>query len=150
MPISPAKNTIMESLTKGQKAVIELQNNFIAELQALNLGFNESLSCRIKSSRLIELGVLDKEQSEGVYMSHLWASDINLYAERKTGLGLGQDRSINFGSSGQFTPENEACYWRTIHAAIILLNWDTIMALVEKYCTLYTEGSEKLRQEQSN
>jgi hypothetical protein len=46
---------------------------------------------------------------------------------------------INFGSSGSFTPENKASYWRTLHASEVLKNWDVVCEILTDYINALNE-----------
>lgn len=78
----------------------------------------------------IEISVVDNDGKS------LFASDIQIYA--KGGL-FDRVNEINFGSSGSFTPETESSYWRTIHAATVLQNWETVCNIVNEYCVKHKE-----------
>ena len=54
--------------------------------------------------------------------------------------------TINFGTSGKFTPENKISYWKTITAASMLKNWEFIVRETLHYCDLYSQ-LEKLIEE---
>ena len=65
----------------------------------------------------------------------LFASDITFYSSPF----YEREPEINFGSSGSFTPENKASYWRTIHAANILKNWEKACEIFKMYCKKHKE-----------
>lgn len=86
----------------------------------------------------IEISVSSQEKDRKT----LFASDIQMYSDNR---GLYKDENkINFGASGSFTPNNEASYWRTIHAANILLNWDKACVIVNSHCKKYRDFISKI------
>lgn len=97
------------------------ENDFeLSDLTMLTI----SKSSTIKS---IKIGILETDNESTYFGDMAFASDIDLTL-------YGNDRlKINFGSSGSFTPETKNCYWRTIHAATILKNWEKFKELFEKY-----------------
>lgn len=136
---SESKLETMDLTTEeGRKAaLLALMSDFIAEVHEQFNGFHEKLSVRI-NDRIVEIGVHDPEKSKGVYMAHQWGSKVELYPDSIDFGGEPAPAKINFGSSGSFTPDAPE-YWRTIHAAIILQNWDEFVKLVNQCCQKYTE-----------
>lgn len=130
--------------TKGrQQALLTLMADFIAEVHEQFDGFHETLSVRI-NDRIIEIGVHDPEKSKGAYMAHLWGSKLEIYPDSEGWGGGPSPAKINFGSSGSFSPKDTAEYWRTIHAYLILQNWDKFTALVNSYCQKWVDLHESI------
>lgn len=108
----------------------QLHLDFFKELQETGLGFHPELRGVINVF-CIEFGIKKIGDENSIYSLES-TSKVSLYV-------VGDDFEINFGSSGTFSPKNEASYWRTIHAAIILQNWKLIQGICQKYCARYTE-----------
>lgn len=47
--------------------------------------------------------------------------------------------TVHHIDGGSFTPSDEAKYWKTIHAATILQNWDKVKPVVKEFCNKYEE-----------
>lgn len=123
----------------------KITEDFKKEIHALKLGFSKDLFVRINKS-VIQIGLL-RQEGDGWQ----FASEISIYAEQPETHLLGQrDASINFGSSGEFTPENKPCYWRTIHAGLVLQNWSTITDIVNKYCDRWERKTNELFEESNS
>ena len=111
-----------------------LNESLVSDLLDLNIGFSSDIAVAIHRNR-VEIGIkAEKERAEKGYI-FMWASEVDLYPPSL----LTPYSEINFASSGAFTPEKEAPYWRTIHAAIILQHWDKVTAL----CAAYTKEYHK-------
>ncbi len=108
----------------------KLHHDFFNELLNLSLGFHKDLRGRIDTS-FIEIGIKNPKKPE-VYWSSDWCSEITIYSS--SAFFGKREPDINFGSSGSFTPQDLAQYWRTKHACIVLDNWSLIISIVEKYC----------------
>lgn len=102
-----------------------LEKKFIRELKYNSINLAPNTRCMIDRDRIIIYLVEIKQEKE----VRVFASEIDLYKRGE----------INFGSSGSFSPQNLASFWRTIHAASVLTNWEVVMSLVTKYCNMYTE-----------
>lgn len=127
-----------------QNALLSLMADFISDIHEKFNGFHENLSVRI-NDRVIEIGVHDPGKSKGVHMAHQWGSKVELYPDSIDFGGEPAPAKINFGSSGSFTPSTPE-YWRTIHAAIILQNWDKFTALVNRYCQKWSDLHNRIIQ----
>jgi hypothetical protein len=119
----------MQPITEPQKAerrqrLEALHLEFFKELQETGWGFHPEIDGGI-NERKIELW-LTKDNGA-----------INGYSEVEFYVDNGSPAKINFGSSGSFTPENIAPYWRTKHAAIILDNWNAFHEIAKRYCERY-------------
>lgn len=111
----------------------ELEINFIESLKMANIELSNDVICRIYETS-INISVLGQDDKI------LFASDIDLYPIKKQSTYSDKcDNRISFGSSGSFDVTNIASYWRTIHAASILKNWDIVSKLVNSFCSQYSE-----------
>ena len=111
----------------------ELEIDFIKALKGANIELSNDVICRIYETT-INISVLGQDDKI------LFASDIDLYPIKKQSTYSDKcDNKISFGSAGSFDNTNIACYWRTIHAASILKNWDIVSILVNSFCSRYSE-----------
>lgn len=141
---------------KGEKTGFEnidlrIKENRVKQLDKINKDLtNEIFNSRIRFNPLTQISVNDtyihftfSAITGGVKNS----ANITVYREIKDRGFLNQDGGINFGTSGTFNPENVAACWRTIHAAIIINNWDLIMMLVEEYCGKYEKLGKEIKKQ---
>ena len=131
---------LTEEQIEARRAILtEMENSLIKELKENGVELSETAVCRI-SSHHIEIGIAATGKYAEKGFTTEFASEINLYSKKEADeLGFRKkDNEINFGSSGVFTPENYLPYWRTIHAASILKNWEKSCEIVNKYCAMYT------------
>jgi hypothetical protein len=82
------------------------------------------------NSGCIDISVKETDTERSKLRRSIFASEVELYY-REEGV------FINFGSSGSFDKNNKGSYWRTIHAASLLKNWDKVVELVTTYCEKY-------------
>lgn len=127
-------------LTEPQKAerrqrLEQLHREFFDELQETSWGFYGELRGQISQSH-IKLGIEKKGDDYIDCFAMSFASEITFSIEDDT-FGH-RDAEINFGSSGSFTPEHAAQYWRTKHACIILDHWQQFHEIAKRYCGRYT------------
>jgi hypothetical protein len=113
-----------------------IEENFLKELRKNKFEISNNAICRIYKDR-IELGIFkdvsDKEVNKMVFgsvISIYVRSNIDVFSEIRNEI---KENEISFGSSGAFDPSDEASYWRTIHAASLLKNWELACKIVNKY-----------------
>lgn len=129
------------STSTGRNAAINaLEKSFINSLRQNDIELSEDAICSIGRSQ-IQLGIKEKAEHliKGFKME--FSSIIELYAkiENSEDNMFDRDNEINFGSSGSFSPKSKACYWRTIHAASVLKNWNVVCEIVNVHCKAYVE-----------
>ena len=120
--------------------ISELKTNFLNELRNANVELAPNVNVTINSDRIL-ISILD---IHGVYF---FGSDVSLTPEITENYGFGDfhtEAKIIFGSSGSFNPTNIGSYWRTIHAASLLKNWDAVVPIVNKYCKIYEDFRNNL------
>lgn len=100
-----------------------LNKAFIETLRGVGLNLAKDVVAEITSNK-IEITVLNEKGSK------LFGSGVTLYL-------FGSYVTINFGTTGSFTAEESAPYWRTVHAAEILKNWDAVCEIVVYYIQKY-------------
>ena len=123
----------MENLT-----IEKLENNFLAELKRGGVDLSPDAVCTI-SSNAICLGIAATGLYKDKGFKMEFASEVELYSFDPNNEYGRKQNEINFGSSGCFTPENKENYWRTIHAASILKNWNVVCYVINTYCKMYAD-----------
>jgi len=128
-----------------QEAIKQIEKSFLTTMKSNSIELSDEAVCRINQSS-IELGIcaIGKYAEKGYQMA--FASVIELYAKSyNEELGFGRkENEINFGSSGSFNPSERESYWRTIHAASVLKNWDIVSEIVNTHCKMYCDLSKKI------
>ena len=115
--------------------ISELKTNFLNELRNANVELAPNVDVYINSDRINIFIVGDEGKS-------FFASDVTLNPDCVDFFG-NTEAKINFGSSGGFNPTNIGSYWRSIHAASLLKNWDAVVPIVNKYCKIYDDFRKK-------
>ena len=93
----------------------------------------------------VEISIMHDDPKSSYYGASAFASEINIYAKESSKTGLwDRENEMNFGSSGSFNPKNKESYWRTIHAANCLKNWDKVCEIVNKFCSAYNDLSKNI------
>ena len=111
----------------------KLRINFLDELRKTGVELSENADCRIY------------ERSVSIFISNEngtvdGSSKICIYARVDSFLGFkSRKNSLLIGSNGAFSPSETGSYWRVIHAASILKNWDSVCEIVNKYCRKHEE-----------
>lgn len=121
---------------KSRIAEIEkLENGFLETLRYEGFDVSPDAVCTIRSGA-IELGVL----ATGFYASKgfkiAFGSEVSLYPAEFNILGA-TENTMNFATSGSFSPSNKESYWRTVHAASILKNWERACDIINTFCKMY-------------
>ena len=101
------------------------------ELLAMQLGFSDEILVIVYDNS-VRLGIEVEKNST----SFSFASDV-LFSIQRTSIIGHWEAEISVSSSGAFSPKNKSSYWRTIHAAIILQNWDAMNEIFSRYCKRY-------------
>lgn len=112
----------------------EIETSFIGSLRNAGIELSKDAVCSITENSIV-LGIYDINKPCNI----AFGSTIELYAEVVRRLGLGRKNEIAFGSSGSFDPTVRESYWRTIHAASILKNWEIVSAIVNTHCKMYSD-----------
>jgi hypothetical protein len=119
-----------------EKAIRQIEEEFLTVLRKNNVELSEEVVCSIYQDR-IELGIIDKYSEIDHRIT--FESIIELYPK-----SFKRENEINYSSSGSFNPSNRASYWKTIHAASILKNWDIVSEMVNKYVRMYNDLINKI------
>ena len=101
----------------------KLEISFLKKLRENNFEISENAVCKIYRDRIL-LGIAKDEKN-----TLSFGSDITFYSSNNGEI----TNEISFGSSGAFTPEDAASYWRTIHSASLLKNWRLACEIVNEY-----------------
>ena len=105
-----------------RKQQLLLESLFIKFITNKFEGFSEGVNCNIFPERIVLKSSKDSD-SGNVDIS------INYNGIFPQGRGINTAMSLNDNS-----PENKPQYWRTIHSAIILQNWESFFEIAEQYC----------------
>jgi hypothetical protein len=135
----------MKDLTTEQgrkEAEKEIENSFLNSLRTYGFQIADDSVCVLDKNK-IELGI-ESTKKDGWRIDN--QSSIDLYAERKGKdvVYMERENSINFGTSGNFTANDKACYWRTIHAAEILKQWEFACKLINQHCKAYAKLEKQI------
>ena len=115
---------------QGRKSAIEeIEQSFIKSLRKIGVELSDYVCVQMSN--------------HGVYIQSNPSSflEVTIYIN---------ECRINFGSSGSFTPGNKEAYWRTIHAASVLKNWDKVCEAVNEHCKMYSELVEEINKQSPN
>lgn len=136
----------MNDLTtkEGRVAALKaIEESFLISLRGNGFDVCPDAICRINKNS-IELGIA----ATGSYMDKgfkmAFASDIQLYAAEPDGIFGRKHNEINFASSGSFNLSVSESYWRTIHAASILKNWEMACEIVNTHCKMYSDLEKEI------
>lgn len=136
----------MKDLTTQEGRIAEIksiENSFLISLRGNSFDVCPDAVCRINRNS-IELGIA----ATGSYMDKgfkmAFASDITLYVAEPDDIFGRRHNEINFGSSGSFNPSVSESYWRTIHAASILKNWEMACEIVNAHCKMYSDLEKEI------
>lgn len=117
-----------------KQALRQLHLDFFKELQETNLGFHPELRGIINDTSIL-LGIVNEEDFDDLHWME-FGSGIQIYVKVQD-IVRNRPAKISVSGSGAFTPNIAPSYWKTIHAAIILQNWDLIQGICSKYCARY-------------
>lgn len=84
----------------------------------------------------IEISVRETDPEDARYNKPAFASEVRIYPKDK-GITRSSINELSVGSCGSFTPKYRPAYWRIIHAAEVLKNWDAACKVVNTYCKKY-------------
>lgn len=112
-----------------EKVITELERVTEFRGRLLNAGINIPEATEIRLSRTyVEFR-----------LPNAFGSSIELYYSATTFMGK-RELSINFGTTGSFSPKDKAPMFRTMVAAMLLENWEALTKVIEKnYETMIEE-----------
>ena len=123
---------------QGRKSAIEeIETSFIQSLREIGVDLSDEAVINVRES-MITLGIkaIGSEKERGILIA--FASEVDLYAIQKKEFTKRQNQ-ISFVSSGSFDNTQREGYWRTIHAASILKNWEKVCESVNQHCQRYSD-----------
>jgi hypothetical protein len=123
-----------------EKAIESLNKGCLEALKIIGVELSPNAICEVFSDNVIV-----KVQSKNSQIQSSSMASIHSKIDNHDLHWLNRGNSINVGTSGGFTPSDEGCYWRTIHAASILKNWSSVCEVVNKYCAMYQELYAQIR-----
>ena len=122
--------------TGREKAFRQLEALLIDTLISAGVRMNKNTWITLSGSQM-DIYLINKDKESKYYRKPVFASDINIHLNKH--FSGKESFKISFGTSGSFSPEDEAPFWRTIHAANILNNWDNVCKISKEYFDKYTE-----------
>lgn len=122
----------MKTQENRKEAIKEIESNFLRKMKVSGIEISDDAYC-IVNENSIEIGIFEDTKIN-------FSSCIELYAQTyNEHIGFGRrENEINFGTSGSFNPDKKGSYWRTIHAASILKNWETVCKITNHFCKMYS------------
>jgi len=110
-----------------QAAINALNKSVIEELRNVGVELEEEAVAELRE-KSVTIGIYKKKDSI------ILSSDVKIY------LGHNKDAGIKVPAAWSFNPTSDpAQYWRTIHAASLLKNWDAVVEVVSAHCLKYGE-----------
>ena len=135
----------MKDLTTEEGRILEvrkIEESFLKSLRDNNFEVCPSAVCYV-TSRARELGIASEDDYKNKGYKMAFASEISISATYNSFSDI-KGNEINFGSSGSFTPSVKESYWRTIHAASILKNWETAIIIVNSHCKMLADLEKEI------
>lgn len=123
------------------EATEKINSDCLSELKSIGIELCEDAMIQV-SENTATLSVKEIDPKSPYFGWAAFASEISIYI--RSGFFDNGIPEINFGSSGSFDPSNKSSYWRTIHAASLLKNWDNSIPVIKKYCDQYKNLSEEI------
>lgn len=110
-----------------------LRINFLKDLRNAGVELSDDAICRISENYVeISISKIDKPTEAA------FGSSIELFAKQVSILGH-RENQISVSSSGNFDPSCRESYYKHIHTASILKNWDAVCEIVNSYCKKYSD-----------
>lgn len=123
-----------------------ITDKFLKSFKSIGVKLSPNVEVRI-SRNMISIGIHHPDEVGSMTI----ASEINIYSDYPDSYdSLKLINEINVGTSGSFTPDDEAPYWRIIHAAEILTHWEEVTSLVNFTCLQYADFVDSLRKAKLN
>jgi len=127
----------MEAVKMFNLELQKLEKSFLESLRTIKVELSQEAVCNI-SDNVIELGILAPKEKQEKGYKILFGSEIDLYCANKSIL-RNKENTINFGTSGSFTPNDKSSYWRIVHAYSVLKKWNKVSETVNSHCKMYSE-----------
>lgn len=127
------ESTVKPDLTTEEGRVSALVNlNKQCEMAFRNAGVELSFDCLFGiSENLIEISIRNTDPNKKAMVA--FGSEVQINNKKDNILGK-RDYGFSTSSIPNCTPDDKISYWRIIHAASILKNWEVVTGLVSEYC----------------
>ena len=122
--------------------VKKIEDSFLLTLRSNLFEICPNAVCKI-GHNVIQLGIAESDLSyraRGYKMASY--SNIDLFAYDRTTRYPGN--KINCGLSEPFDPTIAESYWRIIHAATMLKNWELMCVIVNDHCMMYSDLAKEV------
>jgi len=100
----------------------------------------------VETSPFVKIRINDYCAVISICIDKIDSGEITIYNSLPSILNNKKESTINFGTSGEFNPTNLFSYWRTIHAASILKNWETACKIVNESCQKFINLEKEIEQ----
>jgi hypothetical protein len=120
--------TNLKTAKGREEAIRKIENEYIDELRNNGFELHQYLTCYMFTDR-IAFGVKNKV--------------INVYLRTNNKLDI-VDAEINISTGSLINLTDEPNYWKIMHAATILKNWDKFLEITNKYHKQYLELLDKI------
>lgn len=131
------KEILLDEYNEKRNCIVKA---LTADLKKMDIGFAPNLLLSIYNERVV-LAIASKNNPENAE----WASEVTIYPANVGSFPSNQS-GISYPTSGTFFPEvekNSGNIWRTLHAAVILKNWEQLIPLFTTAC----KKAEELKDE---
>jgi hypothetical protein len=126
------------------KAIEKIQISYIEDLIKNNFDFHKFTICEMYDDRFIFGIKYFNKEDENKTIRGL-SSIIQVYLKTNNEINLGnKDILMNFSISCSFNPLSKENYWKVIHAATILKNWEKFIEITNKYHKKHLELLDKI------
>lgn len=129
-----------------KKAIEEIETSFINSLREIGVELSEDVVCRINSA-CATIGIKPLNNPTKNYPKMVFASEVEIDAKQKDDMFGARPNKINFCASGSFDNTQRESYWRTIHAASILKNWEKVCEAVNEHCKRYSDLVNEIKKQ---
>jgi hypothetical protein len=120
--------TNLKTAKGREEAIRKIENEYIDELRSNNFELHQYLTCYMFTDRIAF------EFKNKV---------INVYLITNNKLDI-VDAGINISTGSLINQTDESNYWKVIHAATILKNWEKFIEITNKYHKQYLELLNKI------
>lgn len=125
----------MLDLTKEKdriSAIKDIKQSFLKSLKENNFEISDDALCTVHNNYII-LGISINKSMEAFAFN----SQIELFANNNLKGFDKKENKISISSSSSFDKNLLQSYWKIIHAASILKNWDVASEIVNIHCAMY-------------
>lgn len=123
--VKVSERNTMETSEQRNARIQELNKAFITECRKCGLELSDNAICTI-SANYVRVFVLAENGSL------IFNSEVSFYVENNA-------VSMSVASSSDFTPEHQGSFWKTIHAANFLQQWQVTIEIVQSFTERYSQ-----------